>query len=137
MFSSVVPSGAPQNVESLTLSSTSLILMWDELPSDQQNGPIIGYTVQVMRIDSVDTNETFTHNNSTTIIINELVPYTYYEWRVAAQTVAGTGPFSSTVIQQTFPDGIKHYIVIVYTADNTLILLYPQPQVNLRWMLEL
>ena len=106
LFSCAVPSGAPQNTGSVTLSSTSLILMWNEPPPDQQNGPIIGYTVHVMRVDSEDSIEAFTYNNETTITIDSLVPYTNYEWRVAGQTVAGTGPFSSAVIQQTFQDGI-------------------------------
>ena len=79
--------------------------MWDEPPLDQQNGPIIGYSVQVMRVDSADSIEIFTHDNDTTI--TELIPYTNYEWRVAGQTVAGIGPFSSIVIQQTLPDGIQ------------------------------
>ena len=106
MFSCVGPSGAPRNAQSVALSSMSFILMWDEPPPDQQNGPIIGYTVQVMRVDSTDSIEAFTYDNDTSIIIDSLVPYTNYEWRVAGQTVAGTGPFSSIVIQQTLQDGI-------------------------------
>ena len=85
--------------------------MWDEPLPDQQNGPIVGYTVQLMNIDSMDAVETtFTYGNDTTIIIDSLVPYTNYEWRVACQTVAGTGPFSGSVIQQTLPDGIYIYL---------------------------
>ena len=106
MLSCVVPSGAPRNEESVVLSSMSLILMWNEPPPAQQNGPIIGYTIQVMRVDSTDSIEAYTYDNDTSIIIDSLVPYTNYEWRVAGQTVAGTGPFSSPVIQQTLQDGI-------------------------------
>ena len=78
--------------------------MWDEPLCHQQNGPIIGYSVQVMKANSADSIEDFTHVNYTTI--TDLVPYTNYEWRVAGQTVAGIGPFSGTVTQQTLPCGI-------------------------------
>ena len=85
------------------MSSTSLVLTWDLPLLDQQNGPIVGYSVRVTRVNNGDIFEWDTNN--TVVTIDSLVPYTLYEWRVAAQTIAGTGPFSSPVTEQTLPDG--------------------------------
>ena len=99
----VVPSGPPQSIDSLAISSTSLVLMWYPPLMEHQNGPIEGYSVRVNRVDNGDIFEWDT--NSTIMTVDSLVPYTLYEWRVAAQTIAGTGPFSSPVTEQTLPDG--------------------------------
>lgn len=77
--------------------------MWDPPPLEQQNGPIVNYSVSVMRVGNGDVFEW--DANNTTVIIDSLIPYTLYEWRVAAQTIAGTGPYSSPVTEQTLPDG--------------------------------
>ena len=103
MYSYTVPSGPPQSTSTVALSSTSLLLMWDPPLPEQQNGPIVAYSVRLLRVDN-DTTEQF-DTNSTTITVDQLVPYTSYEWMVAAQTIAGTGPFSSPVIEPTLPDG--------------------------------
>ena len=48
---------------------------------------------------------TFFQVTATTLGVDSLAPYTTYEWRVAAKTSAGTGPFSTAVIEQTLQDG--------------------------------
>ena len=103
IFTFSVPSGPPQGTDSLVLSSTSLVLTWELPLLAQQNGPIVGYYVRVTRVHSGDILEWDT--NSTVLIVDSLVPHTLYEWRVAAQTIAGTGPLSSPVTEQTLPDG--------------------------------
>ena len=117
LFTFAVPSGPPQNTDSLALSSTSLVLMWDLPQLEQQNGPIVGYSVRVTRVDSGDIFEWDT--NSTVVTIDSLVPYTLYEWRVAAQTIAGTGPFSNPLTEQTLPDG--KYLMMLSTDYFSLV----------------
>ena len=77
--------------------------MWVIPLPEQQNGPIVGYTVRVVRVDNGDTVEFDTTN--TTLMVDSLVPYTSYEWTVAARTSVGTGPFSSPVTERTLQDG--------------------------------
>ena len=99
-----VPSGPPQSTDTQALSSTSLLLTWSEPLPDQQNGPIVGYLVRLVVVGSTDTTD-FTVS-STTLEVESLTPYTFYEWRVAAQTSAGTGLFSTPLTEQTLPDGM-------------------------------
>ena len=94
------PSSPPRALNITMITSSSFHLLWTEPLATDQNGLIRQYTVQVIRVDSVDSIEAFTYD------IDSLVPYTNYEWRVAGQTVTGTGPFSSIVIQQTLQDSI-------------------------------
>ena len=98
-----VPSGPPQSTDTLSLSSTSLLLTWDGPLLEQQNGPIVGYSVRVVRVD--DSSMTDIHTNDTMLRVDSLDPHTLYEWRVAARTITGTGPYSSPVVEQTLPDG--------------------------------
>ena len=49
---------------------------------------------------------TFFDVTGTTLEVDSLAPYTTYEWRVAAKTSVGTGPFSTAVIEQTLQNGI-------------------------------
>ena len=116
IFTFAVPSGPPQSTDSLALSSTSLVLMWELPLLEQQNGPIVGYYVRVTRVHSGDILEWDT--NSTVVTVDSLVPYTLYEWRVAAQTIAGTGPLSSPVTEQTLPDGKQLLIVLSFEQCN-------------------
>ena len=99
-----VPSGPPESIDTLVLSSTSLLLSWAAPSLDQQNGPIVGYSVRLVRVDNGNTTF-FDVTTGTVLQVNSLVPYTTYEWSVAAQTNAGTGLFSSAVFEQTLPDG--------------------------------
>ena len=103
MCSIAVPSGPPQNTDTSSLSSSSLLLTWDGPLQEQQNGPIVGYSVRVVRVS--DSSTTDIHTNDTMLRVDSLDPYTLYEWRVAARTIAGTGPYSNPVVEQTLPDG--------------------------------
>ena len=103
-----VPSGPPQSTDTQALSSTSLLLSWSDPLPDQQNGPIVGYLVMLVRVGTGDTTQFSV--TATTLEVGSLVPYTTYEWRVAAETTAGTGPFSSPLTEQTLPDGMYYKV---------------------------
>ena len=45
LFSLSEPDSAPQNVQGQNSSSTSILVMWNEVPAAQQNGIITGYTI--------------------------------------------------------------------------------------------
>ena len=98
-----VPSGPPQSTDTPVILSMAILLTWDLPLPEQQNGPIVGYTVRVVRVNGGNTTDFAT--NSTMLVVPSLDPYTLYEWRVAAETVLGTGPFSGPLTVQTLPDG--------------------------------
>lgn len=62
---------------------------------EQQNGPIIGYVVELIETASgrTRTNQT----NSTTFQWDSLHPNYAYQCRVAARTEAGKGPYTAYV----------------------------------------
>ena len=105
------------NVTGHNTSSTSILVMWDELPADNQNGIITSYTITY---ESLTQN----HNDSKivkpqwTILITQLTglkEYVNYSIRVFASTVKGDGPASSPIIVITdqdskWPNLFKGYI---------------------------
>ena len=71
------------------------------MPKDQQNGIITGYTVQVTGPDfirEISITDAFTE-------VPGLRPSTFYNFRVSAMTVAGTGPPTKGFF--TTPEGGK------------------------------
>ena len=79
-------------------SSTSILVSWDEVPADLQNGIITGYTI---------TYQSQTENHSGSVSagpsdrqksIMGLKEYVNYNIRVFASTVKGDGPPSSPVL---------------------------------------
>lgn len=43
-----VPSGAPENVTTEAMSSTSVLVTWGLVPEHQKNGHILGYKVRLL-----------------------------------------------------------------------------------------
>ena len=98
------PDGAPQNVQGQNSSSTSILVMWDEVPADQQNGIITGYNI---------TYQSQTENDNGTVQVNgsvrqteltNLKEYVNYNITVLAFTVRGDGPASVPIVVRTDQD---------------------------------
>ena len=92
-------------------SSTSILVSWDEVPADQQNGIITGYTITYQ-------SQTENHNGSVSVRPNDhqknitgLKEYANYNITVFASTVKGDGPRSSPVLVRT--DQNSKYISLV------------------------
>lgn len=97
-----VPSGAPLNVRTDSVTSRSVRVSWEPPLADQQNGPILHYLLVVL---AQQNRTTFTLNaTSTSVTIPDLHPSYSYSIEVAAVTV-GTGPFSSPLTVTTANDG--------------------------------
>ena len=95
------PDGAPQNVRGQNSSSTSILVKWDEVPADKQNGIITRYTVTFH-------SQTENHNGSVAAgpddrqkELTNLKEYVNYSITVFASTVKGDGPASNPVIVVT------------------------------------
>ena len=81
--------------------------------SEDQNGIITGYILNVTSLEMGETEELFTE--STGYILDPVRPYTLYSAAVAAQTDVGRGPFSVSISVQTLEDGV-FIIKIVFNA---------------------
>ena len=78
------------------------VLMWDPLPSDQQNGVVTGY---VINVTVQETGQTFLLFSNTTTLTVQTRPFRTFICVIAAQTSAGPGPFGPVFILSTPQDG--------------------------------
>ena len=84
------------------MTSKTIELDWDSVPSHQQNGPIIYYTLMII---AQEASTTLTLNvNSTSTTVSNLHPSYNYSIEIAAVTTS-TGPFSGQVSVKTHDDG--------------------------------
>lgn len=83
-------------------SSRSLSLTWEPLLEENRNGIIIEYTVFVTADDGTAMELTAT---DTSLVVNNLCPFTTYTCSVSASTSEGRGPPSPTVLRTTPEDG--------------------------------
>ena len=96
------PASPPQDLQTTILSSTSIILMWREPRSGDQNGLIRLYHINVTEIETgVDWQ---LMSNDTNVTVQPLHPFYSYNLAVAAQTL-GLGPFSSPIQIEMPEDG--------------------------------
>ena len=98
------------------ITSTVINIMWDELASEDENGIIRYYLVNV-----TETNTGYHYQTTSTtsdIALSNLHPYYTYSITVAAYTIE-EGPFSNLVSFTTLQDGmfssgITHVINLFY-----------------------
>lgn len=101
---SVAPSGPPQNVTGVAVSSSSIRLTWSAPPADQQNGAITSYHITITEIETGTILEYDTHGEDVLMIVNDLHPFYYYHCEIAAFTV-GLGPVAYVEVQ-TMQEGM-------------------------------
>ena len=98
------PAVAPPNVRGHNTSSTSILVLWDEVPAEHQNGIITGYTITYQ-------SQTENHNGSVPAGANDreknitgLKEYVEYNITVFASTAKGDGPSSPVFVVRTDED---------------------------------
>ena len=99
-----VPTAAPQSLEAVAVSSSSIRVTWIPPPEEEQNGVIRAYHIYVTEIPTENVQEIIAHGDAHIQIVNHLHPYYTYECVIAAFTV-GLGPTASTQTM-THPAGI-------------------------------
>ena len=102
----LAPSGSPLNVTSQTLDSTSILVMWDEVPAVLRNGIITKYEVEYNHTaysDADSSTQTINTSDQTTVLV-DLHEYTEYHIRVRAYTNVGAGPYSNQTVSITLQD---------------------------------
>ena len=87
-----------------TTSSTSILVSWDEVPADQQNGIITGYTITYQSLTENHNGNVSVGPNDRRKNITGLKEYVNYNITVFVSTVKGDGPRSSPVLVRTDQD---------------------------------
>lgn len=114
-FASAVPGNPPQNVTVEMVSSTSLHVKWKPPPSDRPSGEITYYKLFVVQ-DGLPESEAIVitiRDSRTSMIVDELRPWTNYSLWVLAGTHVGDGPASEPVTACTGEDGTCLKILVM------------------------
>ena len=85
-----------------------ILLHWEPPFPENRNGIIIGYVVNVTRMNSGEISQLMSTTNSVTV--SSLSPFTVYVCAIAATTSVGSGPFSDEITVQTLEEGISPFI---------------------------
>jgi len=100
------PSGSPIDIHisvSVDVLEPSAYVSWNPPPVDQQNGPIIQYSIQLTRLDN---DEAFDYDTDQLYAtLSSLVPNSVYSVMVRARTTAGYGPASEVHLFNTRTGG--------------------------------
>ena len=108
LFVCPVPSAPPQSLSGIAQSSTVVNFTWSAPPIDSILGLLQNY---VLKLREIETDQMWTNVSvATHIKILSLHPYYNYECKVAAHTIAGTGPYTEAVIVQTHEAGLVDVI---------------------------
>jgi hypothetical protein len=102
---SIVPSSPPLNVTGYNTSSTSLLVMWNQVPHGRVHGILRGYKV-LYKIDN-DGSQNYTYmtvNTTRVAVLTSLKKFTVYRITVLAFTVKGNGPMAVNITITTDED---------------------------------
>ncbi|XP_058274569.1 receptor-type tyrosine-protein phosphatase F isoform X2 [Hemibagrus wyckioides] len=101
------PSAPPQDIQVLSLSSTSIKVSWVPPPAASRHGAIVRYTVSYQAVSGEDTERhevTDIGADATSVVLDGLGKWTEYVVRVRAHTDVGPGPESAPVRIRTNED---------------------------------
>nr|XP_019606687.1 PREDICTED: receptor-type tyrosine-protein phosphatase F isoform X10 [Rhinolophus sinicus] len=96
-----VPSGFPQNLRVIGLTTSTTELTWDPPVLAERNGRITNYTVVYRDINSQQELQNTTADTCLTLF--SLKPDTTYDVKVRAHTSKGAGPLSPSIQSRTMP----------------------------------
>ena len=110
---STAPTSPPLNISVTVQSSRSLYVTWELPSSEDRNGMITRYILNVTSVPDGDTIQLT--SNTTQFTYDSLQPYTTYTIAIAAETNAGIGPFSQAATLTTPEDGIYSIEIMLLT----------------------
>ncbi|KAH0618705.1 hypothetical protein JD844_018135 [Phrynosoma platyrhinos] len=96
-----VPSGFPQNLRVVGLTTSTTKVTWNPPLLAERNGKITNYTVVYRDINSQQNLTNVT--KETSITLANLKPDTTYDIKVRAHTSKGAGPLSPSIQSRTMP----------------------------------
>ncbi|XP_037092233.1 LOW QUALITY PROTEIN: tyrosine-protein phosphatase Lar-like [Pollicipes pollicipes] len=100
------PSGPVTNVTFRFQATDRVAFTWDPPRSDQRNGKITGYSVQLHKEGNLDHVERM-HPNDTKVVFTKLEESTAYVFRARANTSVGAGPWSAPFSVSTESDLVR------------------------------
>ena len=104
-----VPGSPPENVTAMAESSTTIAVMWEEVPPIDQNGVITMYEVMYTPLETfrgtLESNSTIVSGSDLSLNLTGLEEYVNYTISVRAFTIVGPSNGSIIVTAETFPDG--------------------------------
>ena len=104
----------PRNIVANAINATSVAITWKPPLIEGQNGPIQGYNIGVI---GIDTDEDFMiSSNSTNVIIKKLHPFFLYNFSVAAITIS-QGPSSESITVKMPTSGEYHNTFIFHHSS--------------------
>ena len=106
LLCNAAPSGTPENVTIVPLSSTSVEASWEPPLPHYRNGPITAYNLTITEQLTGIHVQSLVVLNTTTLVIS-LRPFTTYNFAVSARNSVGYGP-SQTTSQITPEDSKDH-----------------------------
>lgn len=130
IHSSPVPAAPPQNVSGFNISKHEIRVFWEEVPSRDVNGILLGYRV-IFNETSGDVFSESVEFPRMNVTLGFLRPYTFYSLQVLAYTIEGDGPKSPPIIIRTEEEGktdkglkisIFCILSIIYTVSGNWIL---------------
>ena len=99
LFSTTVPSSAPESVAVTAVSAYAIDMKWS--PPSSPNGIIVLYTVYINHSAAIHVNGSNTH-----YFLEGLLPYQQISVSVSASTMIGEGPRSGEKMVRTHQAGI-------------------------------
>ena len=123
MVHSTEPAASPENVQATNISSTAIMVTWDEVPAIDQNGIIINYEVRFepLQFTAELSNDTI-NTPDLSINITGLEEYVEYNISVRAYTSVGPGPYSDPVTERTSEDGMYSTLSLLCSIVYTTML---------------
>ena len=98
------PNAPPDNLQGHSTSSTIILVQWGEVPTADQNGIILSYTVTYKALPSGSEKTKVVNAPTKQATLTGLNEYTDYSITVFASTVKGDGNISSPIIVITDED---------------------------------
>mgnify|MGYP001799732742 CR=1 FL=1 len=106
----IVPTGPPQTVKALNVSSTAISVTWKNVDGKERNGKIKGFKIYYKAVGEFAVNRTvmvkeIDGENSAETVLTGLEKFIKYNISVLAFTTKGDGPNSTEVTVTTDQDG--------------------------------
>ena len=126
VYYSTAPAAPPQNVTATAVSSTEIVVSWEEVPANDQNGVITLYEIQFVPLETFGgqiTSDTVNTSNGSILmmVLTGLEEYVKYNISVRAYISVGPGPYSVGVVERTDTDGMWNNITFVWFDNNPLL----------------
>ena len=94
------------NVSGHNTSSTSIFIIWNDIPAAEQNGIITSYNITYHSLTENHSNSTTVDFPDRQVTLTGLKKFVNYSITVSASTKIGPGPASKPVIVSTGEDSM-------------------------------